>query len=307
MENNSIEGILKGCIGRIYNLISIYCIILLNFFKNKTVRRMILFAAFCIFSIGIFISLRSFPGEVGDIEYQFAVFNLVILTPISIFLLAVDFVLQCRFAGARIGFYRALEVTIVGSAANILPLPAGAAIRVAAVKGHGGKLSSGLYSILLFSVLMLCVGLLYSGFWMLSINTTVAISLIAVGLLLFAPSVLYMKLSSQEKSIKFLSSVIFIKIFQIVISVSRIHLSFLALGFPVSYAQAASFVVSGALGTIIWIVPGGIGVRELFSAAMAPVVGIDPSAAFLAVAISWLIFLAAIAPLALIFAYSSKR
>jgi hypothetical protein len=42
-----------------------------------------------------------------------------------------------RMTGRSVGWLSAMDVTIYGSAANMLPLPGGVLVRIAAMKAHG--------------------------------------------------------------------------------------------------------------------------------------------------------------------------
>ena len=83
--------------------------------------------AAAIFVVGLVLAIRDFPRSISDLRLTPLLLSLLVGVPATMLLLAADFVLQARFAGAKVTFRRALEITLVGNAANMLPLPAGAA------------------------------------------------------------------------------------------------------------------------------------------------------------------------------------
>ena len=65
--------------------------------------------------------------------------------------------------------------------------------------------------------------------------------------------------------------------------------------------QAAVFVLASMIAVLIWIVPGGLGIQEAISAALAPFVGLDPAQGFLGATVLRCVALLGVLPLALWF------
>jgi uncharacterized protein (TIRG00374 family) len=85
----------------------------------------------------------------------------------------------------------------------------------------------------------------------------------------------------------------------VVLDAIRIYLCLAALGTDATFAQASAFAVASAAGSAVSIVPGGLGVREAVTAALAPAVGLAAAVGFLAAALNRLIGLPVMVPLAL--------
>src|SRR4029079_5696882 len=98
-----------------------------------------------------------------------------------------------------------------------------------------------------------------------------------------------------------------VKLVQVLVTAVLIQWSFASLGVAIGHAQASIFIIAGMIGTLIWIVPGGLGVREGISAALAPFVGLGPAQAFLAATVLRGIVLLGVLPFALFFLFSNRR
>ena len=84
-------------------------------------------------------------------------------------------------------------------------------------------------------------------------------------------------------------AIVAVKVAMVFGSALRAILGFAAIGHPIPPVKSLVFAIEGALTSIVGIVPAGIGVGEVFSAAMALTVAVAPAAAFLAKAVNRLI------------------
>ena len=271
-------------------------------FEQLGVRRIALAIAIPIFAGGLYLAVRDYPVSFADLRLKPFLLSLVLGVPAIIALLTADFILQARFSGAKISFLRALEVVVVGNAANMLPIPGGAAIRVAAVKTHGGTLRRGAYSVPIFFGQQLGIGFLYAGGWLFAGFDTVSGGvLLGLGLVIATICSAMLYLLAAKPSMMLLGASLLTKILLVSIAAVVALWSLEAIGVPVHYPQAAIFVVAGMIGTLIWVVPGGLGVQEAVSAALAPLVGLSPAEGFLAATAQRCASLIAFLPLAIYF------
>jgi len=122
----------------------------------------VLIVAATAFAGGILLSLRSSPNLLSEVNWSAILLMALIATPATLLLNAVEFSLSARLIGQSIPLARSMSVTIVGSAANLLPLPGATLVRLAALKSEGATLRSGLYATALLAILSLGLGFAYS-------------------------------------------------------------------------------------------------------------------------------------------------
>jgi hypothetical protein len=270
--------------------------------SNPRVRRAILLIAVLGFAAGIAVSIRAHPGIFSDLQLSPVLLVVAIVIPATVFLNAYEFLLSARLIGRRISLPSALETTIIGSVANMLPLPGGSIVRVAALKAAGANLKHGISTIVFVTLIWLGVAFTYAGAWVIVLGKTLVGGLFVVGGLavLVASFATTLRLLKQWQVPM---QIIATKLVLILLDASRNYLCFLALGADGNFAQASALAVSGVLGSAVSVVPAGLGVREGVAAAMAPIVGLAASSAFLAVSLSRLLGLATTAPVAAFLAW----
>ena len=205
----------------------------LRLFEQPRARRITLAVALAVFLIGLTLAIRAFPVSLSSLRLQPVLSSLLIGLPATMAALAADFILQARFAGAQVSVARALEVVIVGSAANVLPVPGGAAIRVTAIKSRGGSLRKAAYAVLLFPGQALGIALIYAGGWLLAdFDRTIGAFVLGVGL---PPAIVCSALIYRlavKPSAGLVISTVAVKVVQMLLTSVLVHWSFGALGIP---------------------------------------------------------------------------
>lgn len=223
--------------------------------------------------------------------------------PIMLTLNALETECVARLFHRSFGFWKALQVTVLGSAANMLPLPGAAAVRVLSLKTLNVPAHHGTMATLGVAFIWLGLSLFLAGAYLwasapiegaLACLAAIAVFPTGVGLL-----------SHFGENRAAIISIVCVKATLTLLAVARMMLCFYALGVPIGFDTAAVFAVAPVLGSAASIVPAGLGVRELISAALAPLVGVSAALAFIATALDRLIALIALIALSTFFGASS--
>ena len=159
---------------------------------------------------------------------------------------------------------------------------------------------------LLIAVNWIGIAFLFAGMgvWMLE-SLELASAFAVIGVVALAASiVLCWRISPDARLVVYVMG---IKVALVITDICRILLCFEALAVSTTIWHAAAFSISGVLGSTVSIVPAGLGVREGVFAAIAPLVGLSASAAFLAATVNRLVGLAVIVPVALVLIRISKH
>jgi uncharacterized membrane protein YbhN (UPF0104 family) len=261
-------------------------------------RRIILLVAAFWFAAGVALSFHAKPDTFSNLQWQPVLWLVIIAIPLTLALNAYEFVLSAQLIGQQIGFRSALETTIIGGVANMLPLPGGIMVRVAALKAAGASLKHSTSTILFSNTLLwFGVAFTYAGAWIGALGSMwVGTAFLATGLSILTIS--FVATLSLLKEWRITMRLTATKIGLVVTDAARIYLCFWALTAVSSFAQASVLTASSVIGSAISIVPAGLGIRESVAALMAPVVGLAASSAFLATSLNRLVGLAIIAPVA---------
>lgn len=248
---------------------------------------------------GLLYSYNLQPQVLHDLVVWPVVLLIFIGVPLTLCLNAVEFGILARLGRVQVTLLKALEITLLGSAANLLPLPGSTLVRVAALKAGGAALFRGASSTIVVGVIWIAVAFGYSGGWMLAIaNGLVAWLFLAIGALVLLGCVIWWRV--LEGGYSLLLWMLITRLLLVIVDSARLFLCFAALGVEASFAQASGLAVAGVLGSAVSIVPAGLGVREGVAAAISPVVGLAAAFGFLSAFLNRLAGLVVIVPLAAI-------
>jgi hypothetical protein len=261
-------------------------------------KRFILGAAVLFLLVGIAISLDRNPQLLNNLNWRPALFLVLVAVPVTIMLNAYEFVLTGRLVGCEIRFAPAIEISILGTAANLLPLPGATMVRVAALKAAGAGYGEGTKATLLVAGLWAGIAFVFAGAWMVRLGVgPVAVLFVVMGLVVWLGCFGYGVWRCQGATLPV--SLSLAKVALVTTDALRMFICFSALGLTVVFDQAGALAVAGFLGNAVSIVPAGLGIREAVSAGLAPLVGLGASMAFLAAALNRLLGLITVVPLAI--------
>lgn len=222
----------------------------------------------------------------AQIEPRFLALVALILIPAGMVIAAINLQLMGRVLGTNIGFRTALTATVYGRIAEVLPLPGAAMVRGATLLHSGARMGETVTIMVWSSLLSLAmVGLVASVPLMLA-WPIIGWALLASSAGVTVVSIVWLFSHSNAGVV---GSMIAIRVVNIALSVLRFWACFAAIGFALPLETSALFVIAGSVTTYVGIVPGGLGISESLSAALALLVEVDASAAFLAAAVNRLL------------------
>jgi len=261
-----------------------------NFISDKT-KNIIFFLAFLVLIVGVHLSILNNPKVLSDVNWNDIFLIIVAAVPLTILLNALEFMLSGKLISVSITLPKALEITILGSAANMFPLPGSAMVRIASLKSSGAGYKKSTLVTLLVALLWIASAFLFAGLSLsIFFEKTFEYLFLFVGFVsLIAAGMLNSRIGCKWS---IFNQLIYLKFCIVIVEAVRVYWCFLAFNIDVSLNQAAIFVVSGVLGSATSIVPAGLGIREVVSAMIAPLVGITASAGFLAATLNRILGLA---------------
>jgi uncharacterized membrane protein YbhN (UPF0104 family) len=272
---------------------------------RATWHRVALLVAALFFAGGLAWSVRAFPASLTELRLVPMLGVVLLGVPLTILLNAAEFIATADYTRRRSTWAGAVEVTIIATAANMLPLPGGTIARVAALRSLGASVRDGVRINLLAAVIWAAIALMYSGAWMLaSGHKHYGLAFGSVGAVSFLPTLAYIARTagSWNLALKF----VFIRSSMLILDSVHLLLCLWALGVSASFAQAASLALSGVAGSAVSIVPAGLGVREAVAGALASAVGLSLSAGFLAAALNRMLGLITVLPVAAWLTHGSR-
>lgn len=253
---------------------------------------------------GLVLSLRSQPDLLSNVQLVPVLIIMLFAVPVSMLFNALEFMLSAKLIGHRISVKAAFETTVIGSVANLLPLPGGAIVRVAALKSEGASVAKGTSTMIFVAAIWAAVSFCYSGAWLVVGGVTAfGLLFLFIGL---AGGIACFVMSRRLLEESQITAQIFACKFGLVLfDALRLYLCLLALGVVAGFDQASVLTVSGFVGASFSIVPAGLGIREGVSALLGPLVGLTVASAFMASAANRTIGFAVSAPLAAFLAWKT--
>jgi hypothetical protein len=269
--------------------------------NDPSLRRRVLYVASVLFLVGCAWSVARRPDLTTTLRLAPALAQVLFAIPLTVAANALEFRLTARMVEAEVSFGQALEVSILGSAANLLPIPGALLVRVAQLRAGGIGARRGTSANLVVGLMWIGVAFVYAGSWLIaSAQPGLGSAFVASGLAALGCSVILGR--SLGAGYRLLAWTLANKVSIVLIESIRVFLCFRVLGVAATYSQSAVLVVSSVVGSAISLVPAGLGVREVVSAALAPLVGVAAPVAFLGAVVSRVLEVVVLVPLALLLA-----
>ena len=232
-------------------------------------------------------SFRALPSD-RDLRPGLLVVLVLVATPSTLVLNALQYRTMAAALGHRIGLRGAMRVSIVATLVNYLPIPApgGIAVRTAALARRGSTIRSAVSINAVTGVLWAGTAAVIAGLaleadsdlegrggWIAALG---AVALVASGLMLRRTThrwrQLFLELLLTQAGLVVTSGV-------------RVWLSLAAIGQPASLGAALAISGSTVIAAMIGIAPAGLGLREAIAGGLAAAVDVPAAAAVAASAV----------------------
>lgn len=264
--------------------------------KRPQVQRVGFAGAALLFVGGIYWSWQSVDLDMDRVRFGYLWLLAGVAVPVIILTNILELYYSAQLVGASLSFKRCAKVSILASAANLLPLPAGPMMRAAAVADGGGSMRGGAVAVLYPALVWLAIGLLFSATAMVMLGQALWGGMFAAsGLTLLG--LCFAIVARSSMSGKASRQVFVVKATGAAADTLAIYLTLLFIGDTPQLVQALGLSASGPLGSAVSVVPAGLGVREAASSALGLIVGLSAAQAFLAPSLYRIAYLCVLAVL----------
>jgi hypothetical protein len=208
------------------------------------------------------------------IEWSAIAVVFLVAAPATLVLKMLEYDAAARLIGSRAGPRRALEVAVVSSTANLLPLPGSFLVTTRSLSEQGATYGS-------VAVASAIPGLVWLGLagaiggvsiviaGSMPVGTAVAAGGIA-GLLV--ASATFRRNAPEHGRVQLALRILLIESAWIVLSAFRLWLVLEAIDVSATAAQVLALGVAGAMSVAIGFFPGGLGAREGLIALLSPII-----------------------------------
>ena len=225
----------------------------------------------------------------------------VLITPLTVVLNAAELRVTALGSGARLdrlGWAVATRTVVLATAANLLPVPAGALLRVQALTAAGARLGPAAGVQLAAAGVWVGVSITLAGAVLLAGAPGWAAAGIAAGVAAVVAGLLALRRTASAAHGRVALLLLAVALGTALRHAGRLWLVLVGLGVDASLAQALVIAAAAPMAAAAGFFPGGIGLAELLSAVLAPLAGLHAAAGLLAVAVARLLGLAVTVPVA---------
>lgn len=274
--------------------------------RSQRSQRWLSLATVIALAIAASLSLRSLP----DLErLRLAPLAAVALfgVPLTTLLNSTEYILAGRMLHIRVGIREAVRVSLQGTAANLLPVPGAAVVRMKYLVDDGGSLVRSSLATLVVGITWFGVSLLMAGVVVLSRNPTIGVPILLAGAVVLVVGGVVLRRAASESRTVLGAMLLLVEVSAVAVQGLRYLLVLAALSIDASISQTLALAVSVAAGAALGILPGGLGLREAVAGAIAPLVGLNASAGLLAAVVDRVVGLLILVPMAAATAVGLRR
>jgi len=244
---------------------------------------------------------------IDDIEWLPIAVAFFVAAPASLLLKALEFRVAAGVAGQRPPMERSVEVAVVSSAANLLPLPGSLLVTVRSLSEDGSTYGKAISASAVPGLAWLSItGLVGGAAIALEGAAWLGVIVIFAGILAGVGAALIFRTTAGPEGRAALAiGIVLVEAGWLAVSALRLGLAVTALGVSIDPTQAVALSVAGALTVAIGFFPGGLGIREALIAGLAPIIGLPFDTGVLLGSLDRIVWLAFLALAAL--ALSAQR
>jgi uncharacterized membrane protein YbhN (UPF0104 family) len=209
---------------------------------------------------------------------------------------AVEYRMAARSSGLSLGFLAAMRINVLASAAALLPLPGSVLVRVQGLRSAGATYRTATAAIAVVGVAWTATTFLMAGVaQFVAREFALGVVVLAGGVVLSAVAVV---VSRRATGVQYTAPAAVamgaVQVGRVMVQAARFWLLVVALGATASVGQVVALTVAVSVSTAIAIFPGGLGIRELLAAGLAPLIGLPASVSLVVVAVDRLLGLVAL-------------
>ena len=262
-------------------------------------------ALFLVFTLAGFTNL---PHIDKPVRWELILVAGLVCVPLITALNALEYRVMAHFADHHPPVLEILQVSIMGSAANLLPVPGAVVVRLANLRKAGVRVAKGLNLTAIVGLTWVGAACAVGGIAEMWSHTAFAITALAIGVgLLGIAIVMLARIVESGNRLAGALELMAIETAFVLMQAFRLFLIASALRFNVSFAQATTLVIAVVSAAAIGFLPAGLGAREAIAAVLSPIVGFPAAVGLVITAVDRVINLAVLSVFAGIITLATRR
>jgi len=275
-------------------------------------RRISLVASAVVFAIAMVLSLNGLPEGEHELVWWAILVTALVGIPTLIVLSAVEYTASAAVLGHQVRLREALPIALYARAANLLPIPGAALVRMQALKRAGSSYGKAASVTMATALFWMGGALLVGGVVLVPFHILIAVGFLAGGVVICAlgyvavRSIVARRGDAPHTGEAVRRSAVLLLVEVLMVA---ILFWFVMIGFDIggSFQGAMVLPVAVVLASALGFFPAGLGVREVISGGLARLVGDTAASGVLASGLDRLVSLPVMAVIAIALAISGHR
>jgi hypothetical protein len=266
-----------------------------------------------LFALGLFVAftvvaVRALPPIERPIRWELLLVAGLICVPISTALNALEYRVMAHFADHHPPALEIVQVSIMGTAANLLPVPGAVVVRLANLHKGGVRMTRGLNLTAIIGLTWVGSACVLGGIANMPAHPGFGSAALALGVSLMTVSLILLT-RTLEPGTRLAGSIELVAIEAgfAAVSAMRLFLVAAALRFDVSFGQAAALMIAAVSAAAVGFLPSGLGVREGIAAILSPIVGLPAAVGLVITAVERVVGLVVLSVFAAIVTLMTRR
>jgi hypothetical protein len=217
--------------------------------------------------------------SVSEIDWTAILIAFCVAAPATLGLKMLEYDAAARLIGSRAHFRRALDVAIVSSAANLLPIPGSLLVTAHSLSAQGATYGEAAFASAIPSLAWLGIAGIIGGLGVVVAGNSVVGAILAVGGIacVGVAGFMFLRTAPARGRPQLAVRIIVIETSWVGLSGFRMWLALRAIGVAATPAQVLALAVAGAMAVAIGFLPAGIGAREALIALLSPIINLPLS------------------------------
>lgn len=278
-------------------------------------RRISLVASAVVFAIAMVLSLKALPEGQHDLVWWAILVTGLVGIPTLIVLSAVEYTASAGVLGHHVRLREALPIALYARAANLLPIPGAALVRMQALKRAGSTYGKAASATMATALFWMGGALLVGGIVLVPFHPLVALGFLAGGVVTCAlgyvavRSIVARRDDDPGTGEAVRRSAVLLLVEVLMVAIRGVLFWFVMIGFDIggSFQGAMVLPVAVVLASALGFFPAGLGVREVISGGLARLVGDTAASGVLASGLDRLVSLPVMAAIAITLAVTGHR
>jgi len=250
-------------------------------------ERRLLLVAVVLFVVASAVGAANLPPVETTVRWPVLLLLALVGVPATVATNAWEYGVTARLLRHRIPPADAARVSVLSTAANLLPIPGAVLVRSRALRQRGTAIGAALTLTTAVGVAWVGVTAVLAGVLQLVVGEPpLGAGAVVAGVAVLALAWL---LASRAPGVVMgrsdVATVLLVEAVAVAVAAARLQLALWGLGYSPSASQSLALSLAGSLGSAVGFLPAGLGIREVLAAGIGPIVGLPAAVSLVATAV----------------------